>query len=335
MRSETRWRSRRRAAPTGSASPALTEATTAATPLSQLRRWMSGRRIEAAYITRPVSIAYLTGGHAEPMERLMALAVRDTGATLIVPGIEHQNASIHVRGAEVVGWRDGEDPYAQVAQALTGCVEVAVEKEHLSLHAAEVITSRTGVSELVDVGPEIRRLRTVKQPEEIDRLARAAAITDAATDEVLGRVRAGQTELEVAVMLGSAIAEQGGMLAFGTLVQSGPNSALPHALPSGRRLGPGDFVLFDFGAAFEGYKADTTRMAVVGEPSSRHAEIHRVVLEAHDAAIAAVRPGVTTGEADAAARRILEDAVGGQDAKDGGRRVLTKADRSLRIIPPR
>jgi Xaa-Pro aminopeptidase len=322
----------------------------------------------------------------------MALAVRDSVATLIVPAIEHQNASMHVHDAEVVGWRDGEDPYAQVALALTGCVEVAVEKEHLSLHAAEVITSRTGVSELVDVGPEIRRLRTIKHPDEIDRLARAAAITDAATDEVLARVRAGQTELEVAVMLGSAIAEQGGTLAFGTLVQSGPNSALPHATPSGRRLAPGDLVLFDFGAAFEGYKADTTRMAVVGEAGSRHAEIHRVVLEAHDAAIAAVRPGATTGEVDAAARRVIEAAGYGdrffhrtghglgleaheapnldpgsdvvlepgmvftvepgiyipgwggvrieddvvvQDAKDGGRRVLTTAERSLRVIPPR
>jgi Xaa-Pro dipeptidase len=370
----------------------LTEAATAAAPLSQLRRWMSGRRIEAAYITRPVSIAYLTGVYADPFERLMALAVRDSVATLIVPAIEHQNASMHVHDAEVVGWRDGEDPYAQVALALTGCVEVAVEKEHLSLHAAEVITSRTGVSELVDVGPEIRRLRTIKHPDEIDRLARAAAITDAATDEVLARVRAGQTELEVAVMLGSAIAEQGGTLAFGTLVQSGPNSALPHAMPSGRRLAPGDLVLFDFGAAFEGYKADTTRMAVVGEAGSRHAEIHRVVLEAHDAAIAAVRPGATTGEVDAAARRVIEAAGYGdrffhrtghglgleaheapnldpgsdvvlepgmvftvepgiyipgwggvrieddvvvQDAKDGGRRVLTTAERSLRVIPPR
>lgn len=350
---------------------------------------MSGRHIEAAYITRPVSIAYLTGVHAEPMERLMALAVRDDAATLIVPAIEHQNAAMHVHDAEVVGWRDGEDPYAQVARVLTGYVEVAVEKEHLSLHAAEVITSRTAVSELVDVGPEIRRLRTIKHPEEIDRLARAAAITDAATDEVLGRVRVGLTELEVAMMLGSAIAEQGGTLAFGTLVQSGPNSALPHAEPSGRRLAPGDFVLFDFGAAFEGYKADTTRMAVVGEPSARHAEIHRVVLEAHDAAIAAVRPGATTGEVDAAARRVI-DAAGygdrffhrtghglgleaheapnldpGSDfvlepgmvftvepgiyipgwggvrieddvvVQDGGCRLLTKADRTLRVIPSR
>ena len=350
---------------------------------------MSGRHIEAAYITRPVSIAYLTGVHAEPFERLMALAVRGSAATLIVPALEHENATTHVHDADVVGWRDGEDPYAHVARALEGCVEVAVEKEHLSLHAAEVITARTQVSELVDVGPEIRRLRTIKHPEEIDLLARAAAITDAATDFVLSRVRAGQSELDVATMIGAAIAERGGTLAFGTLVQSGPNSALPHGHPGGRRLAEGDFVLFDFGAAFEGYKADTTRMAVVGEPSSRHTEIHRVVLEAHDAAIAAVRPGATTGEVDAAARRVIEAAGYGERffhrtghglgleaheapnldpgsdfglepgmvftvepgiyipgwggvrieddvvVQDGGCRLLTKADRTLRVIPSR
>jgi Xaa-Pro aminopeptidase len=63
--------------------------------------------------------------------------------------------------------------------------------------------------------------------------------------------------------------------------------------------------LLDFGAAFEGYRADTTRMAVVGEATARQLEIHRLVLQAHDAAINAVRAGVTTGEVDAAARGVI------------------------------
>jgi len=145
-------------------------------------------------------------------------------------------------------------------------------------------------------------------------------------------------------------------------------------------------VLLDFGAAFDGYRADTTWMAVVGQPSERHREIHAVVLEAHDAAIAAVRPGATTGEVDAAARHSIDAAGYGERffhrvghglgleiheapsldpgsqtvlepgmvftiepgvyipgfggvrieddvvVEDGGCRVLTKADRSLRVI---
>src|SRR5439155_19190266 len=102
--------------------------------------------------------------------------------------------------------------------------------------------------------------------------------------------------------------EAGARLAFGTLVQSGPSSALPHGRPGDRRLQPGDLILLDFGAAWRGYRADTTRMAVVGEPDSRQLEVHAVVLAAHDAAVAAVRAGVTAGEVDEAARAVIRDA---------------------------
>lgn len=347
---------------------------------------MANRRLDAVYITRPVSIAYLTGFHAEPFERLMALAIRPEGAILVVPALEAENAHAHATNVEVVAWRDGEDPYALVSQALGPSTEIGVEKEHLSLSGAEVITSRTGASELVDVGPEIRHLRLIKHPGEIDRLVRAAAITDAAGEEVIARLRAGMTEIEIALMIVSAIGNLGGRPSFATLVQSGPNSALPHAEPSSRKLARGDFLLLDFGAAFEGYKADTARMAVIGEPGARHREIHELVLAAHDAAIEAVRPGVTTGDVDAAARRVIEAAgygdkffhrvghglglEGHEDpsvdpgsqtvlevgmvftvepgiyiagwggvrieddvvVEDGGCRVLTKSDRSLRVI---
>jgi Xaa-Pro aminopeptidase len=357
-----------------------------ATPIAELRRWMAGRHLDALYVTSPLSIAYLTGFFAEPHERLMALAVRSEDATLVVPALEAQKAEANAKNAGVVSWRDGEDPYALVAAQLSGLAEVAVEKEHLSLHAAEVITSRAGISELVDVGAEIRRLRLVKSAKEIERIARAAAITDAAGDAVFSRMRAGQTEIEVALMLGAVIGGHGAGLAFPSLVQSGPNSAMPHLEPSGRKLAGGDFVLLDFGAMLEGYRADTTRMAVVGAPSARHREIHDVVLRAHDAAIAAVRAGVTTGDVDAAARRVVEGAGYGERffhrvghgigleahedpsldpgstrrlepgmvftiepgvyipgfggvrieddvaVEDGGCRVLTQADRALRVI---
>jgi Xaa-Pro aminopeptidase/Xaa-Pro dipeptidase len=75
-----------------------------------------------------------------------------------------------------------------------------------------------------------------------------------------------------------------------------------------RPLASGDLVLLDFGAAFEGYRADTTRVAAVGQPNARQREIHGLVLAAHDAAIAAVRPGATTGEVDSAARGVIEAA---------------------------
>jgi Xaa-Pro dipeptidase len=292
---------------TGSESSALTDAP-AVTHLDELRAWMASHDLGAAYVTRPVSIAYLTGVRADPYERLMALAVRPDRATLILPAIERENAERAKTDAEIASWRDGEDPYRLVHDALEGSVRLGVEKEHITLAAADALRERLHTRELLDVAPEIRRLRRTKSTVELEKLARAAAITDAATEEILGSLHGGQTELEVAIAIGASIGAAGGRLAFDTLVLSGPNSALPHGRPSGQHLRRGDLVLLDFGAAHEGYCADTTRVVVVGAPTARQREIHGLVLAAHDAAIDAVRAGATTGDVDSAARRVIEAA---------------------------
>src|SRR5450759_5252472 len=97
---------------TASASSALSSPSTGAgARLSDLRGSMAQHGLDVAYVTRPVSIAYLTGFHADPHERLMALIVRPDQATLIVPALERDSAAAASEQATVVGWRDGEDPY--------------------------------------------------------------------------------------------------------------------------------------------------------------------------------------------------------------------------------
>jgi Xaa-Pro dipeptidase len=269
---------------------------------------MADRGLEALYVTRPVSIAYLTGFHANPHERLMALVIRPDRSTLVVPAIERERAATNAEQATVLAWRDGEDPYSLVHEALGATARIGVEKEHLTVQAADALDATVGAQKLVDVAPEIRRLRRTKSPAELEKLARACAITDSVTEEVMRDLRPGQSELAVAVSIGAAIGARNASLSFESSVQSGPNSAIPHHYPSGRKLEAGDLVLLDFGAAADGYLADITRMAVVGEPDTRQREIYAVVLQAHDAAIEAVRPGATTGQVDAAAREVIEAA---------------------------
>lgn len=291
---------------TASASPPLSSApAAAATRLAGLRAWMERHDLEAAYVTRPVSIAYLTGVRADPHERLMALAVRHDGATLIVPALEQENATRSTERVDIVAWRDGEDAYELVRTAVGGSQRLGVEKEHLTVEAAEALSAKAAVGELVDIAPEIRKLRLIKSADELEKIARACAITDEVTEEVMQRMRVGQSELAIALEIGTAIAAHDASAAFEMSVQFGSNSAVPHHRPSARILKGGDLVLLDFGAAVDGYRADTTRMAVVGEPAARQTEIHQIVLEAHDAAIRAVRAGVTTGEVDSAARDVI------------------------------
>jgi len=276
--------------------------------LIRLRTWMADQEVDATYVTRPVSIAYLAGFHAETQERLMALTVRQEGATLIVPAIERDHAVQVAGDFGVVAWRDGEDPYTLVREALAGADVIAVEKDHLTVRSAEALQAMTGVRALADVSGEVRALRRTKSPAELEKLRRAADITDKAHEDVIGRIRVGQTELEVAAMIAAAISARGGTLAFDSLVQFGAHSAFPHHHPSNRVLRTGDLILLDFGAAYEGYHADTTRVAVAGAPSDAQSSMHELVLAAHDVAIEAVRGGVTAGSVDEAARSVFRAA---------------------------
>ena len=200
---------------TASASPPLSSApAAAATRLAGLRAWMERQDLEAAYVTRPVSIAYLTGVRADPHERLMALAVRHDGATLIVPALEQENATRSSEQVDIVAWRDGEDPYELVRTAVGGSRRLGVEKEHLTVEAAEALSARAAVGELVDIAPEIRKLRLIKGADELEKIARACAITDEVTEEVMQRMRAGQSELAIALEIGTAIAAHDASAAF-------------------------------------------------------------------------------------------------------------------------
>src|SRR5260370_5605300 len=136
--SARRSRSRRPMARIGSESSALTDALTA-TRLDDVRAWMAKQDLDAAYITRPVSIAYLTGVRAEPYERLMGLAVRPDRATLILPAIERENAERAKTDAEIVSWPDGEDAYRLVNDALERAVRLGDEKENMTLGGAEAL----------------------------------------------------------------------------------------------------------------------------------------------------------------------------------------------------
>jgi Xaa-Pro dipeptidase len=278
------------------------------TVLDCLGPWMEETAVDAVVVTHPISIAYLAGFRTDPHERLVALVVRPGRAVLVVPWLEEEAACGAARGVEVQAWRDGEDPWAVVRGALGRTRHLGVEKAHLTLSAWERLREMIGEGEPVDVGAEIRRLRARKTPEEVARLERAAKITDEIVERTLGALEPGRTELEVAAELDRATAASGASPSFATLVQSGENTAQPHRPPGSRRLRVGDLVLVDFGAAWEGYCADTTRTVVLGEPDARQRELHRLVLEAHDAGIAAVRAGVSTGEVDEAARSVLRKA---------------------------
>ena len=117
----------------------------------------------------------------------------------------------------------------------------------------------------------------------------------------------GMTELDVMAELCYAMAVRGGKTSFGCIAASGPNSSMPHAQPTMRKLQNGDFLTMDFGCKIEGYCSDMTRTVAIGQPSDEMKEIYQIVLDAQQRALDKIAPGMVCNDVDFAARGYIAE----------------------------
>ncbi len=273
-------------------------------------------------LTPGSDLRYLTGYAAHAMERLTAVAVPRAGEPfLVVPRLEAPMVDASPAGAlglEVLAWDETDDPFALLAAAATARlgsapVRVAVGARTWAEHALGVQRALPGCS-LELAGPVLDRLRMVKTPAEVAELALAGAAIDRVHARMPAMLRIGRSEAEVGADIARAILEEGHVGVDFTIVGSGPNGASPHHELSGRVVEAGDVVVVDIGGeSASGYRSDCTRTYVVGGSATAEvAEWYGVLQAAQEAATAAVRPGVTAEQVDAAARAVIEEAGWGE-----------------------
>jgi Xaa-Pro aminopeptidase len=155
----------------------------------------------------------------------------------------------------------------------------------------------------------VETLREIKEPEEIELIARAVEMTDKAFEYIEATIRPGMTEKEVAWELERFHREHGSQaLPFDIIVASGPNAALPHARPSERKIEKGEPIVIDMGGRVEGYCSDFTRTLCLGHPDSTFKKVYDTVLGAQLAAEELIREGMTGEEADGFARTVIGEA---------------------------
>lgn len=169
-------------------------------------------------------------------------------------------------------------------------------------------------AEIVVINNQIEKLREVKTPAELDAIRQAVKITDLAFTEIVNTIEVGMTEIEVKNIVDNAHLKFGGdKPSFDTIVASGTNGALPHAVPSTKVIADGDMVTIDFGTFKNGYCSDMTRSFFVGSArDSKLIEIHNIVKEAHQAQVKAARPGISGHQLDKVGRDIITAAGYGQ-----------------------
>jgi len=176
--------------------------------------------------------------------------------------------------------------------------------EHNKL--AEALKSEGLFIDLLRVGELGEKQRVVKSGAEIEATRRALAVAEDVFRKVSAEARPGMTEKELAWSMERGMREAGAdEPSFPTIVAGGPNSALPHAIPTDRPLVAGEPLLFDWGARLDGYCSDTSRTIVLGRPDATFEKIYRTVRTAMKKAIAAIRPGIECRAVDAVAREHI------------------------------
>jgi Xaa-Pro aminopeptidase len=274
--------------------------------------------LDGLVITPGYDLRYLLGSRAQTFERLTALVLPASGEPMIVvPRLElaslKESAATEL-GIAVRDWVDGDDPYRVVADALVGApaggggsLAVAVTDSMPALHLLPLADVLGVVPVLAtDV---LRRLRMVKDGAEIDALRKAGAAIDRVHARVPEFLVPGRTEADVAADIAEAIVAEGHSEVAFIIVGSGPHGADPHHECSDRELRTGDIVVVDIGGPYEpGYNSDSTRTYSIGEPSPEVAQRYSVLQRAQQAAVEAVRPGITAEQVDAVARDVLAQA---------------------------
>ena len=221
-----------------------------------------------------------------------------------------ESAQNGIQGFEVLEMTR-QNPYSKLlndAIADFGVKTLGYEENYMTV--AEFMAYEKKLNaQLIPLHSKIAGFRQVKEAYELERMRKAQQITDAAFAEVLTRIDVGMTEKEVAAELIYCLLKNGGEgLAFDPIVVSGPNTSLPHGVPSDRRLKEGDLVTMDFGVIYQGYCSDMTRTVALGYATEEMRKVYDTVLKAQLAGIEATRAGVKGKDIDAAARQVIVDA---------------------------
>lgn len=279
----------------------------AAHRVDRVRSRLLDEGVGAVIVSDPVNVAYLTGFEGVfDDEDAHAAVISENELCLYTDG---RYAEAARRAAEDGEWEivvPSENLYTTLCQDLTRSGIDAVAIEESVPHGRFRFISRQFDGNIAAVDQWVEEVRQVKSSDEVARIGAAQELTDRAFDYILGVIKAGMSEREIALELEFFMRRNGSDgVAFPAIVASGPNSSRPHAKVTDRVVQSGEFLKMDFGARLGGYCADMTRTIVVGRASERQREIYEAVLAANQAGIDAIAPGRTGKQIDAAAREVL------------------------------
>lgn len=291
--------------------------------LDKLRKRLVSDNLDAAFVaildigntTMMPNVRYLTGYSGSTG----AVLVTAKSSTFVTDFRYVDQAKKEVKGSRVLISKKGPiETMAELKPAQGKNLRLAIEANRLTVEQKNRLAKALPKAILIECDSMVEKLQLYKEKVEIDYIKAACAIGDEAFERILGFLKPGLTEKEVAAELEYQMKMMGAEReAFETIVASGFRSAMPHGTASNKKLKKGDFITFDFGAQVNGYVSDMTRTVVLGKATARQKKIYGIVARAQMAAIRKVRAGVHTKDVDAAARKIITQAGYGKNFGHG------------------
>ncbi|CAH1191499.1 Xaa-Pro peptidase family protein [Paenibacillus sp. JJ-223] len=270
--------------------------------LGKAREAIARQELDALLISSPFNRRYVTG-----FTGTAGWAVITQEQAWLVTDFRYvRQAEQQAMEFEVV--QHGGEPLEFIREKLStaGVKKMGFEKHHVPFADYEAYERTFAGIELAPTGNVIEKLRGIKDEEEQRCIRKAIEITEQAFAFILGVMKPGVTERDVATELEYFMRKKGAVSsAYPTIVASGARSALPHGLASDKPLGMNEFVTLDFGANYDGYCSDLTRTVFIGKPTERHREIYGIVLDANKSVLEGLKPGMTGKEGDALAREYI------------------------------
>lgn len=284
------------------------------TKLQEIQKYLQQKNIDAAFITTPDNIFYLSNFRSEPHERLLGVMIfKEAEPFIICPLMEVPDVKASGWDYEAVGYEDTEDAWDLVMSAVekrdVAINSLAIEKSHLTVERFERMKALFNDTTFTNLDNQLNKMRVIKDEVELNHLRKAAELADYAIEVGCREIAEGKTELEILTAIELEMKQKGvHKMSFDTMVLSGPKTASPHGVPGDRKIQKGDFILFDLGVIYKGYCSDITRTVAFGEPTEEKRLIYNTVKEAEQTAVDLVRPGVMAKELDKAARDVITNA---------------------------
>ena len=287
--------------------------------VTTLQKKLRTKKLDALLVTQPENRRYLTGytgGDHGIGETSGVLLIPAEGTVQLLTDFRYKlQAEQDAPGAKVLIYTEGLLTLLKKILPQQGIQTLGFESDYV-LHSFEKSLWETLAKVKITTKSTmgfIEKMRLVKDEDEIDCIRRSVLLNEEVFQQVYREFQPGISEIELAIKIEATMRRRGAeQPSFDTIVASGKNSALPHAVPGTRIIKKNDPLTIDMGLILDGYCSDMTRSFVPGKPSKKYLKIHRIVRKSQLAGINAVRAGVTGREVDAVARKVITDAGYGE-----------------------